>query len=179
MAPAGVRSLPHPPARHPIDFLSSWPCLACPGLTGRGGGRDKGGNLALEVPAALLAQRDPWSISTSPGLGLSVWLRWGPPAWWSSIAFSHHRVWGEGFPTRPQRGRGAQMSSNLIYLLCSLSPPTLRCQPPVPPGALQPLCHGRLGFLGMGFAACHKSHCQGFPTDPEPCLWGCRHRLRC
>lgn len=65
------------------------------------------------------------------------------------------------------------MSSNLITSFAlSFSP---RCQLLAPPGAPPPLCHGRLGFLGMGFAACHKSHCQGFPTDPEPCLWGCHH----
>ncbi|XP_041519488.1 break repair meiotic recombinase recruitment factor 1 isoform X2 [Microtus oregoni] len=32
------------------------------------------------------------------------------------------------------------------------------------------MCLGRLGFLGMGFDASHKSHCQGFPTDPVLCL---------
>lgn len=63
MAPAGVRSLPHPPARHPLDFLSSWPHLARPGLAG--GGAGKGGDLALGVPAASLAQREPLGISTS------------------------------------------------------------------------------------------------------------------
>lgn len=82
----------------------------------------------------------------------------------------------EGFPARTQRmaasgdleGRCPQIS-----LPPFVSP---RCQPLALPGVPPPLCHGRLGFLGMGFAACHKSHCQGFPTDPEPCLWGrCCH----
>ncbi|XDB52634.1 hypothetical protein AB1E18_006171 [Capra hircus] len=53
-------------------------------------------------------------------------------------------------------------------------PPRVPAAGPARCPAPRPWCHGRLGFLGMGFAACHKSHCQGFPTDPEPCLRG-RH----
>lgn len=64
------------------------------------------------------------------------------------------------------------MSSNLITSFALSPPGASHWLRPVPPPTL---CHGRLGFLGMGFAACHKSHCQGFPTDPEPCLWGHRH----
>nr|XP_058917673.1 uncharacterized protein LOC131755268 [Kogia breviceps] len=66
------------------------------------------------------------------------------------------------------------------YTDCPVQPSQAQtqCQLLALPGAPPPpLCHGRLGFLGMGFAACHKSHCQGFPTDPEPCLWG--HRCHC
>ncbi|XP_067589631.1 splicing factor 3B subunit 4-like [Pseudorca crassidens] len=65
------------------------------------------------------------------------------------------------------------------YADCPMQPSQAhtQCQLLALPGAPPPLCHGRLGFLGMGFAACHKSHCQGFPTDPEPCLWG--HRCHC
>lgn len=53
-----------------------------------------------------------------------------------------------------------------------------RCYTPIPP-AVPSLCLGRLGFLGMGFDASHKSHCQGFPTDPVPCLGAscCQGRL--
>ncbi|XP_037674079.1 wiskott-Aldrich syndrome protein homolog [Choloepus didactylus] len=53
------------------------------------------------------------------------------------------------------------------------SPPR-GCQLPASPDCPTSLCHGRLGFLGMGFGVCHKSHCQGFPTDPGPYLRG-RH----
>ncbi|XP_040592686.1 uncharacterized protein LOC121136389 [Mesocricetus auratus] len=52
-----------------------------------------------------------------------------------------------------------------------------RCYTPIQP-AVPSLCLGRLGFLGMGFDASHKSHCQGFPTDPVLCLGdsGCQGR---
>lgn len=81
-----------------------------------------------------------------------------------------------GVPGRPQRiaavrtWRADVLKSHSISF--ALSP---RYQLMAPPSASLPRCHGRLGFLGMGFAACYKSHCQGFPIDPEPNLWG-RHQ---
>ncbi|XP_005381201.1 PREDICTED: collagen alpha-1(II) chain-like [Chinchilla lanigera] len=57
----------------------------------------------------------------------------------------------------PRAFRGLASSPSLV-------PASGPAQGPPPP------CHGQLGFLGMGFAVCHKSHCQGFPTDPELCL---------
>lgn len=163
-----ITSSPACPPPHRLPLLMA--PFSLPGAYGWGGWREKGETwlwkfLQPPWPGGVLgASPRPRARARARGCGGGAQRSLGPlPGV------------GSGLPCRAPAGTWSAVVFKSHYLLCSLS----RCQPPAPPGTPPPLCHGRLGFLGMGFAACHKSHCQGFPTDPEPCLWGCRYRLRC
>lgn len=123
--------------------------------------REKGRIWVWKVLQPPWPRGGPRYISVSPGL------RWGHPAWWPSIPRQLLPCVGRGLPYQASVGTWSTDVFKSHDLLCSLSAPPPQVPTAAPRRPPPPLCHGRLGFLGMGFAACVTNH---IARDFQPTL---------